>query len=89
MPVLPTKSLLTAISVALLFSSSAEAAKKHHGRAHVATSHAARSAHAAAYRTAASPPMVVFGARVIGTDPDPRIRHELLRDLGAVFGGAD
>ena len=87
MPARLVKYLLTAVSVALLFSSAAEAAKKHHGRAHVAASHAARSA--TAYRTAASPPMVVFGNRVIGTDPDPRIRHELLRDLGAVFGGAD
>jgi hypothetical protein len=89
MPAHPIKALLTIVSVALLLSSAAEAAKKRNERPHVAASHAARSVNATAYRTAASPPLVVFGGRVIGTDPDPRIRHELLRDLGAVFGGTD
>jgi hypothetical protein len=84
----PVKYILATVALALFFSSAAEAAKKRTHRPPVATGQAARLSESAAHRPAAQP-MVVFGDRVIGTDPDPRIRHELLRDLGAVFGGAD
>lgn len=81
------KYVLTAIGLALVLSSAAEAARKRMHRPQIGSAHAARSAgHAPVVR--ASPP-VVFGDRVIGADPDPRIRHQLLRDLGAVFGGTD
>ena len=91
MPPWPARHLLAAVGVALLISpSAADAAKKRTHRPHVAAHHAAPIPHPAAYRPAAAGSQtVVFGDRVIGADPDPRIRHELLRDLGAVFGGAD
>jgi hypothetical protein len=80
--------LLAAGGLALLLTGPAEGAKKHGDR--LQAGRTVRAAAAPAHRAAAArPPMVVFGERVIGTDPDVRIRHELLRDLGAVFGGND
>jgi len=30
---------------------------------------------------------VTFSTYVLGTDPDPRIRHGLMQDIGSKFGG--
>jgi hypothetical protein len=35
------------------------------------------------------PGPVYYGNQYLGNDPDPRVRLQLLRDLGAHFGGAD
>ena len=35
------------------------------------------------------PGPVMYGNQYLGTDPDPFIRSQLLRDLGAHFGGDD
>ena len=38
-------------------------------------------------RVVQNPNAVYYGNEYLGADPDPRIRHELLRDLNAHFGG--
>lgn len=83
--------LLTAICFALAAPTVAEAAAKRKPHAHVRAHHALRAPRMAAdhQRPATTPPLVMFGNIVIGTDPDPFIRQQLLRDLGAVFGGTD
>jgi hypothetical protein len=78
---LPITLLVSAIGIALLAASPAEAAKRKH--------------HSAAapkqYMQAAEAPQrsqsVYYGDKYLGSDPDPRIRYELRRDLGAAFGG--
>ena len=30
---------------------------------------------------------VTFSTYVLGTDPDPRIRHGIMQDIGSKFGG--
>jgi hypothetical protein len=35
------------------------------------------------------PGPVMYGNQYLGNDPDPFIRSQILRDLGAHFGGAD
>jgi hypothetical protein len=35
------------------------------------------------------PGPVYYGREYLGNDPDPRIRLQIQRDLGAHFGGAD
>ncbi len=86
---LPKRLLLTAICFALAAPTVAEAAKRRKPRPHVVAHHMLRAPSTAAdyRRTATTPPLVTFGNIVIGTDPDPFIRQQLLRDLGAVFGG--
>ena len=42
------------------------------------------------YGTNLFPPgPVYYGREYLGNDPDPRVRLQLQRDLGAHFGGAD
>ncbi len=89
MPSLPKRLLLTALCLALAAPTVAEAAKKRKPRPRVVLHHALRSTPMAPdyRRITTTPPLVTFGNIVIGTDPDPFIRQQLLRDLGAVFGG--
>jgi hypothetical protein len=73
--------LLSVIGLAFLLATPAEAAKRK-PRAEAATKQV--------YLRTVPPPQstaVYFGSEYLGADPDPRIRHELLRDLGAHFGG--
>jgi len=77
---LPITLLVSAIGIALLAASPAEAAKRKH--------HSASAPRQ--YMQAAEAPRsqsVYYGNKYLGSDPDPRIRYELLRDLGAAFGG--
>jgi hypothetical protein len=86
---LPAKILVAAMGLALFVPAAADAGQKQPHRTHPAARHAAHLRAAAPRTLAATSQTVVFGDRVIGADPDPRIRHELLRDLGVVFGGND
>jgi len=84
----PRKVLAAAVCLVLMAPSLALAAKEAGKKAPHAR-HTRVPRPAVAPRAEAAPPLVRFGNIVIGTDPDPRIRQQLLRDLGAVFGGAD
>jgi len=78
---LPIKLVVSAIGVALLLASPAEAAKrKYHGTG--ASKHYLRAVDAQPRSQS-----VYYGDKYLGSDPDPRIRYELRRDLGAAFGG--
>ena len=76
----PLAAVLTAFVLTILLAAPTEAAKarKHSSPATVM---------ADAGRLQQAPNSVWYGAEYLGTDPDPRIRHELLRDLTAHFGG--
>ena len=74
--------LLPVIGLAFVLATPAEAAKRK-PRAEAAT----KQLH---FRTTTPPPQstaVYYGSEYLGADPDPRIRHELLRDLTAHYGG--
>jgi hypothetical protein len=71
---------LLSIAIAVLVAAPAEAAKTRKYRPHVA-------AYVQPSGYPRGPNSVWFGNEYLGADPDPRIRYELLRDLGAHFGG--
>ncbi len=81
MKALPASVLLVSIGAAVGLGNQADAAQR---RASHAPARPPATRMAAAHLT---PPLVVFGDRTLGTDPDVFIRQQLLRDLGAVFGG--
>src|SRR5262245_2826844 len=81
---LPTRLVIAAASLALLMAGPAEAAKRK-SRTQAASKHYVRTVDTQPVRSDS----VYYGAKYHGADPDPRIRHELLRDLGAAFGGQD
>jgi hypothetical protein len=85
----PTTALVVAvIGLVLVAASAADAAKMHKHHRHVATRTPAR--HAVAPRPPALVTQTVtYGDRVLGADPDPNIRYQLLRDLGPAFGPND
>jgi hypothetical protein len=76
----PLTTLLVVLGLAVLLAAPADAAKARKHRLHAsAAPDAARVVH--------DPNSVWYGNEYLGTDPDPRIRYELRRDLGAHFGG--
>ena len=77
---LPIKLAISAVCLAFVFASPAEAAKR---KSHAASRQQVRTIDMYPARSTA----VYYGDKYLGSDPDPRIRHELLRDLGAAFGG--
>jgi hypothetical protein len=77
---LPITLFVSAIGLALALASPAEAAKR---KQHSASAPKQYMQAAAPQRSQS----VYYGDKYLGSDPDPRIRHELLRDLGAAFGG--
>jgi hypothetical protein len=86
---LPIKIVVSALVLAFVSATAAEAAKSRKHKKGVA----------APITMAASPQYrgtnlfpggpVMYGNEYLGTDPDPFIRAQLLRDLGAYFGGKD
>lgn len=85
MRVLAVRLVASAIGLAFLLATPAEAAKARKHRTQVATKQVAKPP---ASRTLESQ-TVYFQGHVLGADPDPRIRHEIARDLGKYFGGVD
>ena len=81
---LPIALVASAVGLALACAAPAEAAKRKH-RGHVAARPHVQVVPAQPVRSTS----VYFGDKYLGADPDPRIRHELYRDLGAAFGGPD
>jgi hypothetical protein len=83
------KTMVCATIVAFALSASADAAapRKHKKRVAQPTVAAVSPAY---WGTNLFPPgPVMYGNQYLGTDPDPFIRSQLLRDLGAHFGGDD
>lgn len=80
---LPVKAVVATVGLAFLLATPADAQTRKN-RSQAAAS-ASRSAVPIA--SAKGPNVVMFGNEYLGADPDPRIRHELLRDLCAHFGG--
>jgi hypothetical protein len=81
---------LCAAALGVLLAAPAEAAKAGKHKSTSAAKPAAGKQHARppAVR-AAGPNDVYFQGQYIGSDPDPRVRFELYRDLGRFFGGDD
>jgi hypothetical protein len=80
---LPVKLAVAAFGLAVILATPAEAqkARKDRSQAARATSTVSSS------HLQTGPNTVWFGNEYLGADPDPRIRAELRRDLGAHFGG--
>ncbi len=88
---LSIKMLVSAVGLAVVLASPADAAKARKHRKHV-TFHTAPVMVNVRYRgTNLFPagPVMFNGGEYLGDDPDPFIRSQLLRDLGAHFGGND
>jgi hypothetical protein len=86
---LPVKLMVSAIGLAFVLSAMpADAAKARKHKKHVAA-HAATVTAKSGYRgTNLFPAGPVYHANdYLGDDPDPFIRSQLLRDLGAHYGG--
>jgi len=83
------KLLLSAVALAVLLATPADAAKRKH-RKHVKPAVPHVTVQVSRYRGANLFPAgpVRFGNDYIGDDPDPFIRLQLLRDLAARYGGA-
>ena len=77
---LPIAFVVSAVGLALALASPADAAKRKYRSA---------SAPKQYMQTVDAPrsQSVYYGNKYLGADPDPRIRFELQRDLGAAFGG--
>jgi ABC-type sugar transport system substrate-binding protein len=87
---LPIKLVLSAAALAVLLATPAEAAKSGKHRTHIGAKH--KVAKPRVKPVAVRPPQsndVYFQGHYLGSDPDPRIRYELGRDLGKHFGGDD
>jgi hypothetical protein len=86
---LPVKLMVSAIGLAFVLSAMpADAAKARKHKKHVAA-HAATVTAKSGYRgTNLFPAGPIYHANdYLGDDPDPFIRSQLLRDLGAHYGG--
>jgi hypothetical protein len=81
--------LVLAVGLAVALASPAEAAKKRkpQGAAAPQTTAAYPAAARQGRQDLFPPGPVVFGRDYIGYDPDPFIRSQILRDLGAYYGG--
>jgi len=78
------------VAVTVAAPAPAETAKKTHRHKHVHRTEVAASAASTKYRgTDKFPagPLYYNGGVYLGDDPDPNIRFQLWRDLGARFGG--
>jgi len=90
MPSVPVNLMVSALAVFVLLATPADAAKrKHRKHAKAAVPHASAQVvrHRAANQGASG--AVYFGDTYLGADPDPFIRSQLLRDLGAQFDGPE
>jgi hypothetical protein len=89
---LPNKIFIAAAGLALLLASPAEAAKTRKHKKPILSPTAVTAAPSrtpARFKDTTAFPSgpVMFGNDYLGDDPDPFIRLQLLRDLGARYGG--
>jgi hypothetical protein len=82
----PVKMLMAAIGLAFLVTTPADAQSRKQRKPAAATTGITVHPH---YRGANlfPPGPVMYGNEYLGDDPDPFIRQQILRDLGAHFGG--
>ena len=89
MTTFPAKVLAAACVAAFLLALPADAKQQRKHRKYV-TSPAAAFASPGYRDTNLFPPgPVMYGNEYLGNDPDPFIRSQILRDLGAHFGGPE
>jgi hypothetical protein len=81
---LSIKLVLSAAGLAVLLAAPASAAERKY-RAQVKEKPVATSTHYGVRTYGRN--TVTFSTYVLGTDPDPRIRHGLMQDIGSKFGG--
>jgi len=92
MSVRSIKLIALVAAVAVVAVAPADAAKKHKHAKHKATAVARSTTAQGQYRgTDKFPagPLYYNGGEYLGDDPDPNIRFQLWRDLGAHFGSPD
>jgi hypothetical protein len=82
MPSLPLKLFAAGIALGLLGAAPAEAAKVHKAKKPVAPA-------TTRTRTAFPPGPVYVNGDYMGDDPDPNIRFQLMRDVGARYDGPE
>ena len=90
MPARSIKLMLLITAFAVVAAAPAEAAQKHKHARHKATVAARSTTAQGQYRGTdkfRSGPLYYNGGEYLGDDPDPNIRFQLWRDLGAHFGG--
>jgi hypothetical protein len=81
--------MLGLAATAALLTASADAAQARKLRRQVVTPPSVRVTPLQRGANLFPPGPVYYGNQYLGNDPDPRIRLQLQRDLGAHFGGAD
>ena len=81
------KAIAGATIVAFILAASAEAAQPRKHKKRVAQPIVVAASPAYRGANLFPPGPVMYGNQYLGTDPDPFIRSQLLRDLGAHFGG--
>jgi hypothetical protein len=86
----PVYVVVTAVALAVMLGSSADAASKvrKHKKPVVAYASQQVNVHRGTDKFPAGP-LYFNGSEYLGDDPDPFIRSQLWRDLGAHFGGED
>ena len=88
MKTLPIALIVSAIGLALVAASPAEAAKKKHRHYSGVTANAMMpGGTTATYQSGVMAGPLYNGQDYLGTDPDPNIRSYLLRDLTGRYGG--
>jgi len=89
---LPVKLMVSAIGLAFVLAAAtpADAAKARKHKRHAAAHAAKVTANSRYWGTDLFPAGPVYnGPDYLGDDPDPNIRFQLLRDLGAHYGGGE
>jgi hypothetical protein len=85
----PAKLLASALALAFVLASTAEAAQPRKPRKPVAARTAVTATPYDRGVNLFPPGPVMYGNEYLGDDPDPFIRLGIARDLGARFGGPD
>jgi len=90
MPAFATKLMVLAAALAVAAATPADAkTRKHAAKKIVVAHHAKAEPRCAGGAMFACGPLYYNGGEYLGSDPDPNIRFQLWRDLGARFGAPD
>lgn len=82
---LPMKILAALLIAVFALTSPADAAKKHKKAAAPTTARTERQHHGPPYTVPG--PALYFGGVYLGSDPDPNISFQIMRDVSGRFGG--
>ena len=90
MSTLATKLIVLTAALAVIAAAPADAKTRKHAHKKVAVAHNAKAEQRCAGEARfACGPLYYNGGEYLGSDPDPNIRFQLWRDLGARFGAPD